>query len=243
MKKISFYLRNLISVFAIYHFKFFSAKRYVESARRHVGIVNDLNGRVFVDLSVISQHDAGTGIQRVVRAIAFQLEKAKVKQEITIIFISFVKERYVRLLVEDGIYSITDEDIDFGDGDMFLGLDFSLDSLWKMRRELIRMRRIGVRFWYVIYDFLPVIQPQWFSKRLVLRFSNWLVLMAGTADRFLCISEPVARQLPQIMKRHLGVSLCPPAVVMPMGWDLAGSRPSSGLPEGFSDLFEAAFGR
>ncbi|NJS15528.1 MAG: glycosyltransferase family 4 protein [Sphingopyxis sp.] len=76
----------------------------------------------------------------------------------------------------------------------------------------------------------------------MLRFSNWLAIIAGTADGFFCVSQPVARQIPEILRQQAGLVECPPAVVIPMGWDLSGSCPSTGLPPGFEDVLERLSG-
>lgn len=219
-------------------FRAVAGKRYALGLRKRANSAANFSGRLIVDVSVISQHDAGTGIQRVVRAIAFQLADRRVAAPFDILFVAARGRRHYLVEIADSGYQMTNEVIDFGPGDLFFGLDFSLDSIWRLRRELARMRLAGVHFWYVIYDFLPFTQPQWFSKPLALRFWNWMAVMAGTADGFFCISRPVAEQLQQIMQGEFGISQCPPVIVVPMGWDLSGSRPSRGLPEGFDRFLE-----
>jgi glycosyltransferase involved in cell wall biosynthesis len=211
-------------------------RRYASRLRGEIGILHGFSGRMIVDLSVISQHDAGTGIQRVVRAIAFQLTENRGSVPFEILFVASRNLKHYKIDISANGDVVIGEAISYAAGDLFLGLDFALDTLWQMRRQLVDMRRAGVRFWYLIYDFLPLTQPQWFSRPLVLRFWNWLAIMAGTADGFFCISQPVADQVSQIMRSQFGLAHCPPVVVMPMGWDLAGSRPSSGLPDGFDRL-------
>lgn len=217
-------------------------RSYAERLRVATPQSPPFTGRLIVDLSVISQNDAGTGIQRVVRAIASHLAQLRSTSDVEILFVECRKRRHFQLECSRTGYSSTDEMITYRAGDLFLGLDFSLDALWQMRRELARMRKEGVSFWYLVYDFLPLTQPHWFSAPTVLRFSNWLAIMAGTADGFFCISQPVARQLPEIMRLRAGIEHCPPGVVIPMGWDLSGSRPSTGVPEGFEELLDQLSG-
>lgn len=219
-----------------------SGRRYTSTLRSEAGSPPAFTGRLIVDLSVISQSDAGTGIQRVVRAIATNLARLEAPSRIEIVFVAMHMRRHYRLDPTNTGFRLTEEQIHFSAGDLFFGLDFSLDALWRMRGELALMRRQGVRFWYVVHDFLPLTQPQWFSAPTVLRFSNWLAIIAGTADGFFCVSSPVAGQMPEILRQRVGVEQCPPAVVIPMGWDLAGSCPSTGLPSRFDDLLERLSG-
>ena len=220
-------------------FRSIGGKSYAARLRQAVPEPPAFTGRLIVDVSVISQNDAGTGIQRVVRAIASHLATLRRdRDDVSIIFVEYRERSHFRLEVSEQGYVSTGERIEYRAGDLFLGLDFALDSLWQLREELVQMRNAGVAFWYLVHDFLPLTQPHWFSAPTVLRFANWLAIMAGTADGFFCVSVPVARQLPAIMKQRAGIAECPPVVVIPMGWDLSGSRPSSGLPTGFSELME-----
>ncbi len=224
-------------------FRFFAGRRYVTRLRQSAGSPPPFSGRLIVDVSVISRNDAGTGIQRVVRAIAHNLSALADDCSFPIMFAQCHKRRYIRLeLAQDGL-QVTSEEVAFLSGDLFLGLDFALDDLWRMRRELAAMRKGGVRFWYLVHDFLPVSQPQWFSAPTVLRFANWLAIMAATADGFFCVSAPVARRLPGVLAAHTGLAACPAAVVIPMGSDLSGSRPSRGLPQGFDRLLQELGGQ
>lgn len=223
-------------------FRAVSGRRYASTLRSEAGSPPPFTGRLIVDLSVISHSDAGTGIQRVVRAIATNLARLGPRSRVEIVFVAKHMRRYCRLDPTDTGYRLSDEQIHFSAGDLFFGLDFSLDALWQMRSELALMRRKGVRFWYAVHDFLPLTQPQWFSAPTVLRFSNWLAIIAGTADGFFCVSAPVASQMPEILRLRAGVEQCPPAVVIPMGWDLAGSCPSSGFPSRFDDVLKRLSG-
>lgn len=219
-------------------FRFLGGRHYVTRLRQSAGSPPRFSGRLLVDVSVISRNDAGTGIQRVVRAIAHNLAALEDSCPFPIVFVQCHKRRYIRLALGQDGFQATSEEVGFQSGDLFLGLDFALDDLWRMRRELAAMRKGGVRFWYLVHDFLPLTQPQWFSAPTVLRFANWLAIMAATADGFFCVSAPVARRLPGVLAVHTGLGACPAAVVIPMGSDLSGSHPSRGLPPGFDLLLQ-----
>lgn len=211
--------------------------------RRYVGVMRAASlptaapGQVYVDISVISQDDAATGIQRVVRSVAFLLDTAEAVRVKPRFVYTHNNRHYLVRLTGHG-YERTNELVVYQPGDTFFGLDFSLDAVWRMRGELRRMRHIGVRFWYLVHDFLPLTRPEWFSAPTVLRFHNWLAIMAATADGFFCVSPPVATQLRAIIADRFGVTDGFAVEVVPLGWDLSNSRPSSGLPDGFGQFLD-----
>lgn len=218
-------------------FRFFGWKAYIarRTVRPPLGHAAGIGGRLYVDISAICQHDAATGIQRVVRSVAFLLA-AREGRHGPPSFVYTNKGRYFLVHLTDHSYVKTLKHIAFQPGDIFFGLDFSLDDVWRMRNELQRMRRNGVQLWYLVHDFLPHVCPEWFSALTVLRFRNWLAVLAGTADGFFCVSQSVANQLHDIMTADFGMDEAFLVEVIPMGWDIANSNPSLGLPEGFSAL-------
>jgi hypothetical protein len=70
-------------------------------------------------------------------------------------------------------------------GDVFFGLDFSLDTVRRYRRQLAQFRKGGGQLWFLMYDLLPVERPGWFSTYNVIRFKAGLQVLAGIADAFL----------------------------------------------------------
>lgn len=220
--------------------RWFSAvggKRYVRALRGQTPTA-PFSGRLYIDISVISRNDAATGIQRVVRSVAFLLAEFKGQDVVQPTFVYTYKNRHYVVRLEDGDYIHTDELVNYTAGDIFVGLDYALDALWRMRHELARMRQKEVRFWYVVHDFLPLTNPAWFSHPTVLRFRNWLAIIAATADGFFCVSPPVEQQLRSILNSRFGLESGYRTVVIPMGWDLATSNPSTGLPNDFEFVKE-----
>lgn len=211
--------------------------RYVRALRRQLP-PQSFSGRLYVDVSVISRSDAATGIQRVVRSVAFLLAEFEGKYAVKPTFVYAHKNRHYVVKLRDGGYIHTKVLVNYAPGDIFLGLDYALDALWQMRRELARMRQKGVHFWYVVHDFLPLTNPEWFSRPTVLRFRNWLAIIAATADGFFCVSSPVEQQLRSILNSRFGLGSGYRTVVIPMGWDLATSNPTTGLPNGFDIVKE-----
>ena len=219
-------------------------RKYLSSASGGQRVVYRNSGRIYVDVSVISRNDAGTGIQRVTRSIAREL-LSRANGDLEIIAVSATRKRHyspVSWPAKDAISKDGVNDITGSSGDVFLGLDLSLDSLWVHRNRIRSLARGGMRFWYVMYDLLPHRHPQWFSDDLVVRYRRWLRVVAGTATGFFCISQPVADDLREWLVRECKIPLhCLPRIeVMPMGWEVDHAPHSMGVRDEVRDLVESA---
>jgi glycosyltransferase involved in cell wall biosynthesis len=105
-------------------------------------------------------------------------------------------------------------------GDVFLGLDFSLDTVSRHRRQLADFRRDGGNLWFVVYDLLPVERPDWFSPNSVIRYKAWLEVLAGIADGFFCISGQTETDLRRVLDGRYGLTDGYRTTVVPMGYDI-----------------------
>lgn len=174
--------------------------------------------RLFVDLAVISRHDAGTGIQRVVRALALALiEEAGGNWEIC--FVAADKRHAYHPIVwpEPGLV-VDPAEIQGRPGDVFFGLDFSLDTVRRYRKQLARFKQAGGSLWFLMYDLLPAERPEWFSPNTVIRYNAWLETLAGLADRFLCISKQTEEDLKRVLDKRYGLIEGYQTSVVPMGY-------------------------
>jgi len=191
---------------------------------------------LFVDVSVISENDAGTGIQRTVRAVVALLLSESPPGWTVIPVAATRKCPYRRVLWPTSAIANCGDRILPVSGDVFLGLDFSLDAVYRHRRQLASFRRQGCKVWFVMYDLLPIQRPDWFSDRLVVRFANWLWSTACVADGFFCISSIVERHLREQLSRRYSLTAGFSTRVLPMGADLSSARHGRGMPEGFEAL-------
>jgi glycosyltransferase involved in cell wall biosynthesis len=180
--------------------------------------------RLYVDLAVISRNDAGTGIQRVVRALALALIEAAPEHW---------DVRFVTAFRHSAYHCISwpaNGARDIGDmiarpGDVFLGLDFSLDAVRRHRRQLGRFRRDGGRLWFLVCDLLPVQRPEWFSPNNVVRYKAWLEAVAAVAEGFFCISHQTETELQTILQARFDLfeddhRSAYQTCVIPMGHDI-----------------------
>ncbi|GLV24658.1 hypothetical protein TomTYG45_10990 [Sphingobium sp. TomTYG45] len=105
-------------------------------------------------------------------------------------------------------------------GDLFVGLDFSLDTIRRYRRQLARFRRNGGHLWFLIFDLLPVERSDWFSPNNVLRYKAWLDTIVGLAEGFLCISEQTERDLQRVLAVRYGLTSGYATALVAMGHDI-----------------------
>lgn len=192
--------------------------------------------RLYIDVSVVSKHDAGTGIQRIVRAVAGQLLSSTPGGWEVVTVGATRKRAYHSISWPAAPGAHPGPAIQGRPGDVFLGLDFALDAVKLHKGQLAAFKRSGGQLWFVMYDLLPAQRPQWFSDKLVVRYRRWLGVLAGLADGFYCISEPVERELRQQLEFVYGLREGYRTHVIPMGWDLMTSTPSTGIPDRFDDF-------
>lgn len=175
--------------------------------------------RVFVDVSVISKHDAGTGIQRVVRSLALGLLARAADLEWDLHFVAAAPgTKYRTIPWPADRKDVACIEMDGGPGDVFIGLDYSLDDVRQNVHQLARFRRQGGKLWFLVHDLLPLQQPQWFSRKTVIRYRAWLRDLASLADGFLCNSRQTDGQLRETMMKRYGLSSGFETRVLPMGY-------------------------
>jgi alpha-1,2-rhamnosyltransferase len=86
-----------------------------------------------------------------------------------------------------------DSVIEVGDGDVML----LLDSSWHFDFEplLQRGKSRGMKVIVVVYDLIPLSHPQFFDRRLLKQFTQWLKMVSAYADGYVTISQTVRDEL------------------------------------------------
>lgn len=183
---------------------------------------------LYIDLAIISSHDAGTGIQRVVRALALAIAR-RASHDWEVRFVSAKrKRRYHVIDWPNGAGAGSVDSIRATPGDVFLGLDYSLDTLRWHRGQLKRFRRDGGSLWFLVHDLLPSQRPDWFSPNTVLRHRIWLDMLAALADGFLCNSAQTEEDLLAEMDQYGLPRRDYRTAVLPMGHDINQARHENG---------------
>ncbi|MFL6760262.1 glycosyltransferase family 4 protein [Sphingomonas sp.] len=187
---------------------------------------------LLVDVSAIIQHDAQTGIQRVVRAVWSELRHRE-DREFIIAPVYATPEHgycYAPLGFLEGSRELDRQPVVAGCGDMFLGLDLSAHLLPKYRSQLRGWRASGATIHLVVYDLLPLVRPAWFSRQTCAHFRRWFDVVRDDADQALCISDQVSRELCQELATKGAVDR-PFVGRLHLGGDISKSVPSPGISD------------
>jgi glycosyltransferase involved in cell wall biosynthesis len=195
--------------------------------------------QLFVDVSELVVHDAQSGIQRVVRAILNELLTAHPQGfRVEPVYASLEHGyRYARefslKFLSCPPCDLADEAIEMHPGDVFLGLDLQPHVVPCHSRIFKDMREYGVKTYFVVYDLLPSLHPEWFVDGAKNIFDTWLKEVTR-ADGLLCISKATAKDLSDWIAVHTGsVSSKDIVKSFNLGADIVSSMPSEGYPDDF----------
>lgn len=194
--------------------------------------------QLLVDISIISKNDARTGIQRVVRALLSQLlNPANAPEDYVVIPVAATRSSAYRTIAWPKKPTHTPTlDIEIQPGDIFLGLDLCTRIVPAQRKQLAQWQQRGAKLHFLVYDLLPVQHPDWFPRHTAKYFRHWLRTLTILADQIICISEQVSNDFNHYTQQRLGLSADRiPQRTLPMGYDIAASQPSQGLPEHFQE--------
>jgi glycosyltransferase involved in cell wall biosynthesis len=200
---------------------------------------------LFVDVSVFSTHDAGTGIQRVVREVMAQLFENST-YAFKVVPVAATKHNGYRTasIALNGIVKAevtAGQPVSASGGDIFLGLDFAAHLLSRHYHQLLGWKRAGVSIQIVVYDLLPILRPEWFKPRAVKNFKKWLSTLAVFADRFHCISHTVRIELINWIHSNYSVALKEESVyVFPLGSNLEAVRSTDNSTDLHSQYYKNA---
>ncbi|MCE8014242.1 glycosyltransferase [Halomonas daqingensis] len=171
--------------------------------------------QLFVDVSVLIQLDAKTGIQRVVRSILREwLSHPPEGYRIEPVYASMTQNgyRYARQFTLDFLgcpsTALNDEPISYRAGDIFLGLDFNPQGVITQRSFYQSLRSQGINVKFIVYDLLNVIMPEHFPPGTSDGFKRWLEVVAES-DAALCISKSVADDLSAWLRKHTNKRVLP----------------------------------
>lgn len=196
--------------------------------------------QLLVDVSVIHQSDARTGIQRVVRALLLQLLRAPpAGYRVCPIFATrqhgyrYAAPNFLDLPAQAPGAAVlpVPADVQVECGDLFLGLDLAAHLLPRHQAQVLHWKRTGVKVHVVVYDLLPLQHPEWFKPKTTRNFKRWVKCLAVYADSAICISETIKLQLHTWLNTSFGLSpTALPASTIVLGADIDASAPSGGLP-------------
>ena len=195
--------------------------------------------QLLVDVSVLHQNDARTGIQRVVRALLLQLFREPLAGCVVCpVFATrrlgyhHASQDFMRAFGHPSqTVSSAGKSVNVQHGDIFLGLDLAAHLLHRHQAQLFNWKKSGVKVHVVVYDLLPLQHPKWFNPKTTRHFKRWVRWLAIYADTAVCISQTVKKELSTWLNASLGLPIgALPASTIILGADIEASAPSAGLP-------------
>ncbi|MBP1475463.1 glycosyltransferase family 4 protein [Frateuria sp. MAH-13] len=199
-----------------------------------------------VDISNLAIHDAGTGIQRVVRHVldelfaspptGYRVEPVRLGDDGVFRYArNYCQGRYFKNEVLP-----PDEPVEFTPSDVYLGLDLVAHLIPAHIEVFRRLRNRGIRQHFIVYDLLPLFRPDCFEPHLLPLFRSWYEAVAEVADSVICISKAVADEFESWLHQarparqrplgvgwfHLGADLAPANA-----GQISDAEPPARLPE------------
>lgn len=198
--------------------------------------------QLLLDVSELAKGDARSGIQRVVRSILWEcLNAPPAGFEIRPIRFDGTRYWYANQLaatLNEGYKPAEDTPADFFQGDVYLCLDLLMHlgaRFYETHRDLSAR---GVSMNYIIYDLLPLQNPEWWHSGTHAQFQDWIKELSGLADRMVCISRSVADELTTWLTQHPPPLRVPKVASFHLGADVHNSLPSKGIPDNAQTLLE-----
>ena len=197
--------------------------------------------QILIDVTILAQHDARTGIQRVTRALltalitnpppGYRTEPVRVDAG-KYLYARRFTSKCLALPAND----LTDDPVETGRGDVFLGIDWSADIVPRMKPWFQAQRRHGTKIVFAVYDVLPLRRPELFPENIPPMALDWMNTVAEIADGLVCISRTVADEVHQWLAGARPQRLEPLSLgFFHLGADLHASMPTTGLSQDASE--------
>ena len=193
--------------------------------------------QILVDISELSQRDAGTGVQRVVRNYlkwilcnppkGFRIEPVYASQEEGY---RYARKYMLRFLDQDDT-EVVDDLISWQRGDIFFGLDMQHHVQICNKAFYNQIKSEGVTVKFMVYDLLPIQFPDYFLQSDASKLHAELMSIVAASDEAICISRASADALDNWIKENK-VSTSPNyrSSWVHIGSDFQSSKPSKGIP-------------
>lgn len=201
--------------------------------------------KLLIDISVLVQHDARTGIQRVVRSVLSNLINAGCNGYVVRPVYCKMGElfHYANDYLKDN-YDIdygNDEPVLFSKDDILLGLDLTAHLFPYLNNQINTIRKSGAFVYYVVYDIIPLLHPEWTDVNVRAAFPVWLKSIAENSDGLVCISNSVAQEVDTYLNEHKDSITRNPYLELKyfhLGADISASKPFTCRPDNAVELLE-----
>ena len=200
--------------------------------------------QLLVDVSEVCQHDAATGVQRVVRSYlkgflhscpaGFRVEPVYASRDHGYRY----ARRFTSKFLGQNASQASDSPIRWQRGDILFGLDMQHHIQLAQQEFYQRLRQEGVTVKFLIHDLLPIQLADYFrdsnAKEL---HEQWLAMVVAT-DGAICVSRATSDALVEWTESaKLQSSRNFQTTWVHNGADIEGSAPSKGLPPDADGVF------
>jgi len=157
--------------------------------------------RIVYDVSALTKNKRVTGIPRVTRTVGHDLVKLAAEYGHEIIFCNFLGDGFyeAEFAPDDPAsihgFRLTKRPVDFRSGDRMVISDFTPVLFQQEFPYVQKVKQQGVHLTVVIYDLLPILNPQWTEPNYIMHYANWWFHVLVVADRLVTISGKVADDL------------------------------------------------
>lgn len=168
---------------------------------------SDGKRRLYVDITELASRKGRTGIQRVTREILRALLDTPIGEYQAQAVYALPGQPYrlaksfTSKLLGDLGQASPDTFMAAQQGDVFLGLDHSMQATIGHAADLASLHERSVRIWFVCNDVLPLSHPEWFPSEAHEVFKAWLQTVVRIADGVACISSATQSELREQLSR------------------------------------------
>lgn len=200
--------------------------------------------QLFVDISELVQHDAKSGIQRVVRSIlkewlvnppmGFRVEPVYATNESPYRYARKFTCEFLNIPVD----TFVDEPVDYAPGDIFFALDLQPQVQVAQADFYTHLRLHGVKVLFCVYDLLCISLKNCFPEGAADGFSKWLDVVTHS-NGAICISQAVANELEEWKNtHHPKLNRSYQLEWFHLGADVDNSQPTQGLPSNANQILD-----
>ena len=193
--------------------------------------------QLLVDISELCQHDAATGVQRVVRSYLHHLLQSPPRGfRVQPVYATLTEGyRYARAFTAKMAGQVSspleDSPIHWQRGDIFFGLDMQHHVQLAHAGTFTQLRSEGVVVKFLVHDLLPIQLADLFKANNAKELHEKWLLMIAAMDEAICVSKATA----DAYREWLSINEFTPSSGFKISWvhngaDLDGSKPSTGLP-------------
>ncbi len=193
--------------------------------------------QLMLDISELCQHDAASGVQRVVRSYLYHLLNNPPRGfKVRPVYASRTDNyryasAYTARLLNKALPETDDLPIKWQRGDIFFGLDMQHHVQLAHAGTYARLRQDGVVVKFLVHDLLPIQLAEFFKDSNAKELhEHWLAMIAAQ-DEAICVSKATADVYEEwIATNSIDTSPAFHTDWVHSGADLEGSKSSCGLP-------------